>query len=289
LGAYGTLRAAAIAVPVAVGSLLVAADRGSGGDATPDPVAALVLLTLVWVVGRVSHIRHEQADERLRRAEALDAEREREAREAVLAERRRIAHELHDSVSHSLAVIRMQAGGARAALDARPEAVASALDAIERIARQGLTEMRALLQVLDGGEDAEQRAERVPLPDLGTLDELIADARSAGLTVSAHVDGDLAAVPPTVALAGYRVVQEALTNITKHAAGSRARIAVAARPGCLEVTATDDGGVSRDPIGAGRGLVGLRERVALLGGSFEAGPVPDGFRVRARLPWDGTP
>ena len=285
LGAYGTLRAAAITLPVAVTSLVVAAEYGTGGDATPDPVAALVLLTVVWAVGRAAHVRHEQASARLRRAEELDAERERQAQEAVLAERRRIARELHDSVSHSLAVIRMQAGGAQAALASRPGAVSSSLDAIERIARAGLTEMRALLDLLDDDGEVPDRA---PLPGLGSLEELLAGADAAGIRSELRISGDLAAVPATVGLCGYRIVQEALTNLSKHAAGARVRIELEASPGCLEVRATDDGGAALSPVGAGRGLAGLRERVALLGGEFEAQPVDGGFRLSARLPWDAA-
>jgi signal transduction histidine kinase len=282
LGAYATLRATAVAAPVAVASILVAAERGTGGDATPEPIAAFVLLAVVWVVGRAAHVHHQQSSARLRQAEALDAEQGRQAQLAVVAERQRIARELHDSVSHSLAVIRMQAGGARAVLETRPERASEALDAIERVARQGLTEMRALLQLLD---DAEETAERGPLPALDGLDDLVADARAAGLDVSLQVEGDPAAVPPNVGLGGYRVVQEALTNLSKHAQGSSAVITVRVRPGCLEVTCVDDGGALRPP-GAGRGLAGLRERIGLLGGTFEAGPVDGGFRLRAAVPWD---
>jgi signal transduction histidine kinase len=194
LGAYASVRASAIAAPVAVASILLAAERGTGGDATPEPVAAFVLLAIVWAVGRAAHVHHQQASARLRRAEALDAERELQARLAVVAERHRIARELHDSVSHSLAVIRMQAGGARAVLETRPERASDALDAIERIARQGLTEMRSLLQLLD---DADEPAERGPLPGLDGLDELVAQARSAGLAVSLRVEGTRPACPRT--------------------------------------------------------------------------------------------
>jgi signal transduction histidine kinase len=285
LGAYGTLRAAAVALPVAVTSLVVAAENGTGGDATPDPVAALVLLTVVWAVGRTAHVRHAQASAQLRRAEKLDAEREREAQEAVTAERRRIARELHDSVSHSLAVIRMQAGGAQAAQASRPEAVSSSLEAIERIARTGLTEMRALLELLDDDGEA---ADRAPLPGLDSLEELLAGAAAAGMRAELRIHGELSVVPATVGLCAYRIVQEALTNLAKHAADARVRIEVTDSPGCLEVRVTDDGDAVPSSGGAGRGLAGLRERVALLGGEFEAGPVEGGFGLRARLPWDAA-
>ena len=288
LGAYASLRAAAIVLPVAVGSLVVAAERGTGGDATPDPVAALVLLTVVWAVGRVAHVRAEQASDRLRRAEALDSERERRTQAAVRAERRRIARELHDSVSHSLAVIRMQAGGAQAVVDRRPDKVSESLEAIERIARQGLTEMRSLLDLLD--EDVASRpAARAPLPGLASVTDLVEQAEAAGLTVTLAVAGDVDRVPANIGLCGYRLVQEALTNVSKHAAGAHATVSVQVRPGCLEVTTTDDGGAAREPSGAGRGLAGLRERVTLLGGTLDAGPVDGGYRVHARLAWDGPP
>jgi signal transduction histidine kinase len=285
LGAYARLRDTAIALPVAVASVLVAAERGSGGDATPDPVAAFVLLAIVWAVGRASQVRSLHATARLQQAEALDAERERQARLAVQAERARIARELHDSVSHRLAVIRMQAGGARAVASSRPDQVERSLDTIERVAQEGLTEMRSMLQLLD---DDGSPAERAPLPGLAQLPGLVADAESAGLDVDVRIAGDPESVPPAVALGGFRVVQEALTNAIRHAAGARVTVAVDARPGCLSVDVADGGGRPTGQAGAGRGLAGLRERVAMLGGSLHAGPADGGFRVRAELPWDAA-
>jgi signal transduction histidine kinase len=289
LGAYARLRDTLVALPVTVASVLVAAARGSGGDATPDPLAALVLISIVWAVGRASQVRSAQAAARLRRAEELDADRERQAREAVLAERARIARELHDSVSHRLAVIRMQAGGARAVAATRPDQVEYSLDTIERVAQEGLSEMRSMLQLLDGDGGP---AERGPLPGLSQLSQLAADAESAGLHVEVRTTGDPAAVPPAVALGGFRVVQEALTNCMRHAAGARVTVAVDVREGCLAVAVTDDGGRPARPggaqPGAGRGLAGLRERVGLLGGTFLAGPADGGFRVHAAFPWDAA-
>jgi signal transduction histidine kinase len=289
LGAYAPLRDTLIALPVTVASVLVAAARGSGGDATPDPLAAFVLLSIVWAVGRASQVRSTQAAAHLRRAEKLDADRERQAREAVLAERARIARELHDSVSHRLAVIRMQAGGARAVAATRPDQAERSLDTIERVAQEGLSEMRSMLELLD--DDDGGPAERAPLPGLDRLDQLAADAESAGLRVDMQITGDPAGVPPAVALGGFRVVQEALTNAMRHAAGARVTVAVDAQEGCLAVAIADDGGRGtarpRQP-GTGRGLAGLRERVGLLGGTFLAGPVDGGFSVRAEFPWDAA-
>jgi signal transduction histidine kinase len=285
LGAYAPLRDTLIALPVTVASVLVAAARGSGGDATPDPIAAFVLICIVWAVGRASQVRSAHAAAHLRRAEELDAERERQAREAVLAERARIARELHDSVSHRLAVIRMQAGGARAVAATRPAQVERSLDTIERVAQEGLAEMRSMLQLLD---DDGGPAERAPLPGLSQLDQLAADAESAGLHVEVRITGDPNEVPPAVALGGFRVVQEALTNAMRHASGARVTVAVDVQDGCLAVAVADQGGRGTGQPGTGRGLAGLRERVALMGGSFLAGPAEGGFRVRAELPWDAA-
>jgi signal transduction histidine kinase len=283
VAAYARLREALAAAGLTVVAVLVAADRGSGTDASPDPLPVFVLLAVVWLIGRVTRVHHARAGEAERRAEA----REQQAAAAVGAERARLARELHDTVSHSLASIVMQAGGAQDVLDADPARARASLASIEGAARQGLAEMRALLGLLgDGADDA---APRAPAPGLDALDDLIAGARVAGLDVHAEVGGDRRPLPPAVELSAYRVVQEALTNAMRHAGRCRATVRVRFDADTLDVEVVDDGrgpGEANGAAGVGRGLVGIRERVAVLGGRLETGPGRDGsgFRVHASLP-----
>ena len=239
---------------------------------------SLVLAGGVWLVGRIARRRHDTA---------LEVERAAHERadEAAAAERERIARELHDAVSHSLASIVMQAGGAQDVLAREPQRAGAALASIESTARQGLGEMRRLLGLLgDGG------APREPQPGLDRLGELVDGARRAGLEVDSSVEGDRRPLPPAVDVSAYRIVQEALTNAMKHAGRCRATVVVRFGDGELELEIADDGpgagAAASASDGRGRGLAGMRERVAVLGGAFSAGPRADGpgFRVSARLP-----
>jgi signal transduction histidine kinase len=282
VAAYSSPRAALLGAATAAGAVAVAAARGSGGDSSPDLIPVLILLGAVWTVGRVAGSRHAQAAEIERRAAERDRRREEEARAAAAAERGRIARELHDSVSHSLALIAMQAGGAQAVLHREPERAEKSLRSIELAAREGLTEMRRLLGLIGG----EPRAELSPQPGLNRLDALVDRAREAGLDVSLRSEGEARAVPPAVDLSAYRIVQEALTNAAKHAGRCRALVSVRWRPTALELEITNDGarrGV--DTVVPGRGLTGMGERTGLVGGELEAGHHGDGgYRVRVRLP-----
>jgi signal transduction histidine kinase len=282
VAAYSSPRAALLGAATAAGAVAVAAARGSGGDSSPDLIPVLILLGAVWTVGRVAGSRHAQAAEIERRAAERDRRREEEARAAAAAERGRIARELHDSVSHSLALIAMQAGGAQAVLHREPERAEKSLRSIELAAREGLTEMRRLLGLIGG----EPRAELSPQPGLNRLDALVDRAREAGLDVSLRSEGEARAVPPAVDLSAYRIVQEALTNAAKHAGRCRAQVSVRWRPTALELEITNDGarrGV--DTVVPGRGLTGMGERTGLVGGELEAGHHGDGgYRVRVRLP-----
>jgi signal transduction histidine kinase len=270
VAAYASLRDAVAALGLLGLALAVAADRGSGGDAAPELLPSLILAGGVFGVGRVARVRHERA---------LGVEHA--ATRRVAEERARLARELHDAVSHSLASIVMQAGGAQDVLRRDPERAETALGAIERTAREGLGEMRRLLGLL-GDEDAP----REPQPGLDRLDELVAGARGAGLEVDASVEGPLRRLPAGVDLSAYRIVQEALTNAMKHGGRCRARVVVRYGLDALELEIVDDGRGGAGAPGAGRGLVGMRERVVLLGGELTAGPAADGrgFQVHARLP-----
>jgi signal transduction histidine kinase len=276
VASYAPLRDALLSAAVSVLAIAVAVVQGSGTAAAPDPLASLVLFGTVWLVGRVVGVRNE-------RASALLHARDVHAAEAVAAERARIAREMHDVVSHSLAAIVMQSGGARNVLDSDPERAKDSLAAIERSARQGLEEMRRLLGLL-GDED---EGERGPQPGLARLDDLVGDVRATGLRVDCRVDGEPRDLPPAVDVSAYRVLQEALTNVMKHARAHTVQVDVRYLPDGLELEVTDDGpgGAPTSPDG-GRGLVGMRERVRVLGGSVVAGPrdSAQGFRVLARLP-----
>ena len=231
--------------------------------------------------------------------EALNAqlagEQELRARWAVAEERGRIARELHDVVAHSVSVMVVQAGAARRSVAGNPDQATTALTQIEATGRQALAEMRRLLGLLRDGQDG--TAALTPQPSLAHLDSLLAAAREAGLPVELAVEGEPRQLPAGIDLSAYRIVQEALTNSLKHAGPAQATVRVRYGRKALEVQVWDDGrGAPReaaDPNGRaegdGHGLIGMRERVALFGGSLEVGTRRPGrgFLVAARLPLDG--
>lgn len=216
------------------------------------------------------------------RAERAERTREQEARRRVDAERLRIAREVHDTVAHAIAIVNVQAGVTAHVLDKRPERARDALVTIEQTSARALRELRDTLGVLRGTED-----ERAPTPGLGQLDEICQLAREAGLDVTVETSGppDGAELPGAVDQAAYRILQESITNVIRHAGPAQVQIAVDHTGDELRIRITDDG---RGPNGshpAGRGITGMRERCALLGGELSAGGGPaGGFQVRARLP-----
>ena len=213
---------------------------------------------------------------------AAQSEREREerARTAVAEERSRIARELHDEVAHAMSVIAVQADAAEGALTRDPALVRQPLVAIRDTARGALADMRRVLGALHGDE----AADLAPGPGLARVGALIEQARAAGLRVDLRVDGEPVPLPPAVDLAAYRVLQEGLTNARKHAAASRVEVVLRYRADQIAVEVSDDGDGSGPGGGSGRGLAGVRERVALLGGEFVAGPRTRGFALRVTLP-----
>jgi signal transduction histidine kinase len=219
------------------------------------------------------------------RAARLERERDAQAQIAAAAERARIARELHDVVAHNVSVMVVQADGASYALDADPERARQALGAIAATGRQALAEMRSLLGVLRSAGDI--TAELEPQPGIEQLTGLLEQARASGLLVSFTVEGVPRPLPPSAALTAYRVVQESLTNARKHG-GPTVTAAVTLRfcEDGVAVTVTDDGKGTADPAdGLGHGLIGMRERVELFGGTVSAGPRPGGgYRVAATLP-----
>ncbi len=234
----------------------------------------MVFPFVAWVLGEAS-----------RRAVA-DA-----SRRAVDEERARIARELHDVIAHSVSVIVIQAAAADDVFDEHPEQARAALRSIEGAGREALAELRRLLAAVrpDAGEGSGDPLR--PLPGLDRLDELAGSMRAAGLDVTIDRDGGAAAaLPAGVDLSAYRIVQEALTNTLRHAGAKRADVAVRVGDGVLDLDVRDDGrgAPAGAANGSGRGIAGMRERAAMLGGTLEAGPLPGGggFRVHARLPLD---
>jgi signal transduction histidine kinase len=221
-----------------------------------------------------------------RRTRAVDearAAQERQAQEAVARERTQLARELHDVVTHSLSVVVVQAGAAR--LDAPPEQ-GERLAAIEDTARSALVEMRRLLGILRGDPDAEL----APQPGLDQLPELLAAARAAGVEASLRVEGTARALPPGLDLTAYRLVQEGVTNVLRHAQASQVQVVVRWTADRVHLEVLDDGRPGAPSGGGGRGLLGLGERAALYGGSLEHGPRPEGgYRLHGELPLATVP
>ena len=204
---------------------------------------------------------------------------ERLEERARLDEQARIARELHDVIAHNVSVMVVQAAAANDVFDSRPDRAREALNAIEESGRKALGELRSLLGSVREG------AEYAPQPGLDRLDELVAQVRTTGLAVAVSIEGEPRELPAGIDLSAYRVVQEALTNTLKHAHASRADVALRYGDHEFDVTVRDDGGGGANGGGSGRGLVGMRERLAAFGGSLEAGPSPaGGFAVEATFP-----
>jgi signal transduction histidine kinase len=249
--------------------------------------AIAVAVVAAWALGRLRRARLVQLAALEERARLLELEHEQERRLAATAERARIARELHDVVAHSLSVVIAQADGGRYAGKEDPAAATGALEAIAATGRQALTDMRSLLGVLreDGGEDY------APQPDVAAIPELVEDVRASGLDVDLIVEGAPRPLPPGPQLAAYRIVQESLTNVLKHAGpAGRAWVRLHWRPDALELSVLDDGRGAAASVAAsdgnGHGLLGMRERAELHGGRLDAGPQPGGgFGVHAALPY----
>jgi len=268
---------------VVVGAVAFAlSDRGhvtAGGLAF-----SLAFIGVPWAAGLVVRLRTER-ERSLRAANAqLKAEQEEQARAAVAAERSRIARELHDVVSHAISVTVLQARGGRRMLGVDENEVRKALHAIEHVNRQALGDMRRLLFLL---RDADDSPSNHPSPSLARLDALVTHVRDTGLPVDVSVTGSIEQIPPGVDSSAYRIVQEALTNSLKHAGPSaRARVEIVCGSAGVNVAISDDGHPADSTSGRGHGLIGIRERVAVVGGDLEAGPGEHGgFVVRAKLPY----
>jgi signal transduction histidine kinase len=254
----------------------------------PTVLSNALLIAAVWLLGHFVGVRRLYVLELEERTAELEQAREELARRAVTEERLRLARELHDVVAHAMSVIAVQSGVGAHVADTQPEEAARALAAIEATSRAALEELRRLLGVLR--EEDEPQGDLAPVPGLADLEGLLAELAKAGLAVKLQVNGTRPPLPAGVDLSAYRIVQEALTNVVKHAGPTRAQVVVDFRDHDVRVEVTDDGrgavtSVSDGRAGTGHGLIGMRERVQAFGGDLEVGPRPDGgFRVAARLP-----
>lgn len=255
-------------------------------------VVLTVPFVLAWVLGDSIRTRRAYFAELEERATRLEKEREAQAKVAVAAERARIARELHDVVAHNVSVMVVQADGAAYVLDTAPEQARQALETISGTGRQALAEMRRLLGVLRTG-DVKESGEYVPQPDVRQIEDLVEQVRSAGLTVDFKVEGTPRSLPSGVELTAYRIVQEALTNSRKHGGPDvGASVRLVYFDDGLGLLVEDDGRgaghelyVDGGADGRGHGLIGMRERVGMVGGTLDAGPRPGGgFRISALLP-----
>ncbi|MFI1737597.1 sensor histidine kinase [Streptomyces sioyaensis] len=266
---------------------------GSGGTNATVIVFLAIPFALAWVLGDSVRTRRAYYAQLEERAAQLEKERDAQAKVAVAAERARIARELHDVVAHNVSVMVVQADGAAYVLDAAPEQCGQALETISGTGRQALAEMRRLLGVLRTGEPGEDSADRAPQPDVGRLDDLIEQVRGAGLPVDFTVQGTPRPLSSGVELTAYRIVQEALTNTRKHGGPDvSARVRLVYGSDALDLLVEDDGRGAQHEVheqggadGLGHGMIGMRERVGMVGGRLDAGPRPGGgFRISAVLP-----
>ncbi|WP_237102459.1 sensor histidine kinase [Nonomuraea sp. MG754425] len=239
---------------------------------TSAELAVAMTAVIAWLVGHSVRQAREHADTLVATATA----------QAVADERLRISRELHDTVAHSIGVIALQAGAARRVIDTQPRRARQALGDIEEVGRETLSGLRRMLGVMRHGEQGQ------PLdsaPGLSDLDTLVATTTDAGVHVEVRRLGERRPLPPEIDVSAYRIIQEAITNVVRHAGTSRCRVSIEYRDDELAVEVLDGGRGPRHVPEGGYGLVGMRERVTMLRGSFSAGPRPEGgFRVTARLP-----
>ncbi|WP_234322835.1 sensor histidine kinase [Streptomyces sp. NRRL S-350] len=293
--AYGRRRTALLfGLPAATAGLVVLFSEAKLPH-FPNGVIAVLVLVPVFAVAYELRMWRRRADEGRERLSALEREQLAALDRAVELERARIARELHDVVTHNVSMMTIQAGAARKILDSAPGRAREAMAAVESGGRAAMTELRHVMGLLtidsEGGGDPAADAELSPQPGLGRLDALVEGVRRAGLPVELAVRGERRAVPPGVELAAYRVVQEALTNTVKHAAGAAAEVTVEYAPAHLRVEVADTGGrpTGAAATGKGRGLLGLRERLAVYGGTLHTGPRPrGGYRVTALIPLESS-
>jgi signal transduction histidine kinase len=275
LAATSRTRAAVVTAVVSIASLAIA--LGLGGSAFGDSAARVVFLVAAWLLGDSIRSRRAYIHEIEEKATRLEREREAEAQRVAAEEQARIARELHDVVAHALSVIVVQAAAADDVFEVDPRRAREPIRAIDQAARAALGDLRRVLGILQDGPEYE------PQPSLARLDRLVEQVRATGLEVEVEVEGAARPLPAAVDLSAYRIVQEALTNTLKHAGAAHATVLV--RYGDeLGLEIRDDGKGAADANG-GSGLIGMRERVAMLGGRVASGSGPEGgYVVTAQIP-----
>ncbi|MEV0237926.1 sensor histidine kinase [Nonomuraea sp. NPDC050786] len=245
-------------------------------------LAVAMTVVIAWLIGHSVRQAREHAATLIAKATV----------QAATDERLRISRELHDTVAHSISVIALQAGAARRVIDTQPGRASQALDEIETVGRETLAGLRRMLGALRHSQEDRPHdvAEPHPAPGLADLDRLAAATTAAGVRVEVRRRGEPYRLPPEIDISAYRIVQEAVTNVVRHAGTGSCRVSVEYGDGELAIEVLDDGHGPRRASGGGYGLVGMRERVSLLHGTFSAGPRPGGgFRVAARLPLTASP
>jgi signal transduction histidine kinase len=265
---------------VAVGVVTLLQHKGFGNF-----VFALIFIVAAFFVARTVAYRARHAAALQHRADELEERREVDAQQAAEAERARIARELHDVIAHSVGVMVVQAGAAERVLDIDRRSAVQALRAVQSTGRQAMTEMARLVGML---REAGEEIGLAPQPGMEDIAALAEQSRTAGVPVQVCVEGQPQPVPPALALTIYRIVQEALTNIRKHAGNARATVRLRYGAASIEAEIIDTGDASAVPgQGSGHGLIGMRERVAVYGGTLTTGRAASGgYLVRARLPMD---
>jgi signal transduction histidine kinase len=289
VSAYARRRlAVAAAVGVALALAVTSLPTVAGDQEFGDIVNSFALLGGAWVVGENTRYRRRQADLLRERADRAEREREELERIAALEERGRLAREIHDVIAHSVSVIAVQAGAARSIAEQRPDRAREALASIEEVSKETMVELRRALGAL---REPGAEATLIPAPGLDHLDDLVEKVRLAGVSVALSREGEPRELPSGIDLSAYRIVQEALTNTVKHVGPTSARVRIRYGVDSLEVDVADEGPRTPRPSGpnggGGHGLIGMRERVALFGGTFEAGAAGPGYAVHVRFPLPG--
>jgi signal transduction histidine kinase len=283
--AHASRRAAlvtAAATTVGIGTALL---LDSGHATAQDWSLNYLVFATAWLLGDAARNRREATAHLEQRAESLERTRAAEASRATVEERNRIAREMHDVVAHAVSLMVVQAEAGPVVLPHDPDRATAAFDAISATGKEALAQMRRLLGVLRDDD----RHELAPQPGAADIGGLVASMREAGLEVDFATSGTARPLAPAVDLSTFRIVQEALTNVVKHAGPARAAVRLRYRPDALQVEVTDQGlGGPPIPPPGGNGLIGMRERVAMVGGALSAGPGPNGgWSVRATLPFGG--
>jgi len=248
-----------------------------------DSVSTFVMLAAAALLGEAERNRRSYIAEVEQRAIDAERTREEEALRRVDEERIRIAREVHDIVAHSLSIVTVQASAASTLIKTDPDRASESIEHVRRTAKQALAELRSMLDVLRTGEGD---APLAPAADLTRIEALVAPVREAGLAVDLSVTGDLAAVPAYASVSAYRIVQEALTNVVRHAHASQARVVIEVLPEVLRMRIDDNGSTGAGDLSGGHGIQGMRERVEALGGAFNIAPTAaqGGLAVSASIP-----